>query len=365
MCRFAPDLFTTPFVTAPDPQPSSPAVAIPLATQGPWHRDVLIVAAFNTAIAVLFAAMLTQGFAASFIYSQAIGLSIFTCTRVLIHLRGIHKPDGRTMVVAVPVGSIVGTVIGYFLVPPLTGLDKPAAGLLPGSLVGSLIFGVAISYFFYSRVTIAEKEAAVRQSALDAAQAERRRAEAELKALQAQIEPHFLFNTLSNVAGLIDSDPATAKRMLTSFTGYLRGSLDRTRAAGGTVGEELTMVRRYLEIMAIRMGARLRWAIDLPDDVAEAPLPPLTLQPFVENALQHGLGPLPEGGEIRIVARREAGDIVIDVIDTGVGLDPAAPPGVGIANVRARLAAIHGPHAGVVLGPVAPHGVRVTVRVPA
>lgn len=189
-----------------------PSIAQTAAVQGPWHRDVLIVAAFNTAIAVLFAAMLTQGFAQSFIYSQAIGLSMFTCTRVLIHLRGIYKPDGRTMLVAVPVGSIVGTVIGYFLVPVLTGVEKQSVGLLPGSLVGSLIFGVAISYFFYSRVTIAEKEAALQQSALDAAEAERRRAEAELKALQAQIEPHFLFNTLSNVAGLIDSDPATDRK---------------------------------------------------------------------------------------------------------------------------------------------------------
>jgi hypothetical protein len=353
------------FVKSPDRQSCVPTIAKPAVLPGPWHRDMLIVMAFNTAIAVLFAAMLTQGFAQSFIYSQAIGLSIFACSEVVSRLRGVYKPDGRTMAVAVPVGSIVGTTIGYFLVPVLTGTDQTAAGLLPGSLVGSLIFGVAISYFFYSRVTIAEKEAAVQQSALDAAEAERRRAEAELKALQAQIEPHFLYNTLSNVAGLIDSDPATAKRMLTSFTGYLRGSLDRTRAGGGTVGEELEMVRRYLEIMAIRMGDRLRWVIDLPAELAAAALPPLTLQPFVENALQHGLGPRPDGGEIRVAVRRDGDDLVIDVIDTGVGLDTAAVPGVGIANVRARLAAIHGPRADVLLAPVMPHGVRATVRVPA
>lgn len=338
---------------------------MPAATLGSWRRDLLIVAAFNTAIAVLFAAMLMQGLAQSFIYSQAIGLSILSCSQLAMRVQGIVKPDGRTVLVAVPVGAIVGTAIGYFLVPPLTGVREPAIGLLPGSLVGALIFGVAISYFFYSRRTIAEKEAALRQSALAAAQAEQRRAEAELKALQAQIEPHFLFNTLSNVAGLIDSDPATAKRMLTSFTGYLRGSLERTRVDGGTVGEELEMVRRYLEIMAIRMGDRLRWVIDLPSELAAAALPPLTLQPFVENALQHGLGPRPEGGEIRIVVRQDGKDLVIDVIDTGVGLDPAAAPGVGIANVRARLAAIHGPRADVVLAPVMPHGVRATVRVPA
>ncbi len=352
-------------VKSPDPQSALPTIARPAVRPGPLYRDVLIVMAFNTAIAVLFAAMLTQGFAQSFIYSQAIGLSILTCSRVLMHVQGVYKPDGRTVAVAVPVGAIVGTTIGVFLVPALTGEDKPSAGLLPGSLVGSLVFGVAISYFFYSRVTIAEKEAALQQSALEAAEAERRRAEAELKALQAQIEPHFLFNTLSNVAGLIDGDPATAKRMLTSFTGYLRGSLDRTRAGGGTVGEELEMVRRYLEIMAIRMGDRLRWVIDLPDELAAAALPPLTLQPFVENALQHGLGPRPEGGEIRIVVRRDKDDLVIEVIDSGIGLDTSAAPGVGIANVRARLAAIHGPRADVVLAPVTPHGVRATVRVPA
>lgn len=341
----------------------SESAPVPPPIRTPWYRDLLLVLVFDTLIAVLYAAILRGGFTRSFLWSQCIGISIFTCTEGLMYARGMTKPDGRIMAVAVPVGALIGAGLGYVLAP--VGGNGYDTALLPGSLVAAAIFGVAISYFFYARTTIAETRAALQRSALDATEAERRRTEAELKALQAQIEPHFLFNTLSNVASLIDSDPATARRMLTSFTAYLRGSLDRTRDARSTLGQELDLVRRYLEIMAIRMGDRLRWRVESETGIDAAVLPPLTLQPLVENAIEHGLGPRPAGGEVVVRARRDGADAVIEVSDTGVGLDPVAKPGVGIDNVRARLSATFGLRASVTLAPVAPHGVCVTLRVPA
>lgn len=344
---------------------SAPPTVVPPPIRTPWYRDLLLVLVFNAVIAVLFAAILQRGFARSFVWSQCIGLAIFSCTKGLMHARGMTKPDGRSMAVAVPVGALIGTGLGYVIVPHVDGGAHQDMALLPGSLVGAAIFGVAISYFFYARTTIAETRAALQRSALEAAEAERRRTEAELMALQAQIEPHFLFNTLSNVGSLIDSDPATARRMLASFTAYLRGSLDRTRDARGTLGQELDLVRRYLEIMAIRMGGRLRWRVEGEAGVDAVALPPLTLQPLVENAIQHGLGPLPAGGEVTVRARRDGADVVIEVSDTGAGLDPVAGPGMGLDNVRARLSATFGLRASLALAPVSPRGVCVIVRVPA
>jgi hypothetical protein len=332
----------------------------------PWPvtlRDLAIVFVFNTIIALLFTSVLRHGFWRSFVYSQCIGLSIFVCTKIAMRLRRVTKPTGAVAAVAVPLGSALGIGIAYVLVPKLFG-DAASSTLLPGSVVGAAVFGFAVSYYFYSRREIAEARAALRERELRRLESEKRASEAELRALQAQIEPHFLFNTLSNVASLIESDPATAKKMLLNFTGYLRGTLDRSRAQRTTLGQEMELVRRYLEIMAIRLGPRLRWRVEGEPSLAEVALPALALQPFVENAIRHGLEPLPEGGEISVIAKREAGDVVIEVTDTGVGWSGTAAPGVGVDNVRQRLTARFGERADVTVHPVAPRGVRVRVRIP-
>jgi hypothetical protein len=341
--------------------PQSPPAVEP----GPWLRDVLIVAVFNSAIAALFAAIMLKGYWTSFVYSQCVGLSIFAFIRISMVRRGLSKPDLRTVAAGLPLGAVFGTVLGGLLAPAHHGQTPWGLDTLPGTLAGAVVFGLAISYFFYARTTIDETRAAVRQKALESAETQRLLAEAELAALQAQIEPHFLFNTLSNVAGLIETDPVRAKQMLTSFTSYLRGTLDSSRRGGGTLGQELELLRRYLDIMGIRMGGRLRWRIDVAQGIEDTPLPPLTLQPLVENAIEHGLGPLPEGGSVTVSARREGGGVFIDVVDDGVGFGVAGVPGIGLANVRARLTARHGTGAALVVMPSAPRGVRVTLRIPA
>ena len=166
--------------------------------------------------------------------------------------------------------------------------------------------------------------------------------EADLKRLQAQVEPHFLFNTLSNVLSLIDTDPATGKAMLEKLTGYLRTSLDRTRREISTIGQEMAMIIDYMEIHRIRMGERFTYQVDVPETASHQPFPPMLIQPLVENALQHGLEPKIEGGniEVRVVETENAIRVIIS--DTGVGILGNTGRGVGLSNVQERMVALYG-----------------------
>jgi hypothetical protein len=174
--------------------------------------------------------------------------------------------------------------------------------------------------------------------------------QATLSALQAQIEPHFLFNTLANVKRLYETAPERGREMLGSLTSYLRAALPSLRRDGSTVQRELELARSYLTILQMRMGERLAFAIDADPATLEAELPPLVLPTLLENAIEHGLSPLPQGGrvDVRIVP---AGDLLqLEVRDTGRGLTAGrGGSGVGLANTRARLAALYGPRAGLTL----------------
>lgn len=170
-------------------------------------------------------------------------------------------------------------------------------------------------------------------------------AEAKLRALQAQIEPHFLYNTLANVLGLIDTQPARARHMLERFIDFLRASLHASRAGSATVGAELDLAAAYLDVLAVRMGKRLQYRIEADDGARAAGIAPMLLQPLVENAVMHGLEPNIAGGTI-VVHAHCAGDVLqVDIADDGVGIGNAPPRsggGVGLANVKARAQSVHG-----------------------
>jgi signal transduction histidine kinase len=176
--------------------------------------------------------------------------------------------------------------------------------------------------------------------------------EARLRSLQAQIEPHFLYNTLANVLSLIDTQPAKARHMLERFIDFLRASLHASRAESATLGAELDLAAAYLDVLVVRMGQRLRYSIEADARARACPIAPMLLQPLVENAVMHGLEPNVAGGTI--VLRAHCGDagLLIEVADDGVGIG-AAPPraggGVGLANVRARAHSLHGTTAQVQL----------------
>ena len=191
--------------------------------------------------------------------------------------------------------------------------------------------------------------------------------EAQLKLLQGQIEPHFLFNTLANVQSLIDFDPERAKLMLERFTDYLRASLGQLRGDTTTLAQEFAMLEAYLGLMQLRMGERLKVELSLPADLGGVELPPLLAQPLVENAIHHGLEPQIAGGTVAVSARRVDSRLWIEVADDGQGLD--APKrrggnGVALSNIRERLKARFGPSATLELLPRDGGGTLARIQLP-
>ena len=189
--------------------------------------------------------------------------------------------------------------------------------------------------------------------------------EAELSALQAQIEPHFLFNTLANVKRLYDVAPGRGRDMLASLIAYLQTALPGMRRQRACLGDELDRVQHYLAILQMRMGERLRFDITAPAELRDAEMPPMVVATLVENAIKHGLSPLPEGGRLWVTATETAGNqLLVDVRDDGRGFVGAGGSGVGLANTRARLLALYGQQAYLALEAVEPRGVLARVCLP-
>jgi hypothetical protein len=191
-------------------------------------------------------------------------------------------------------------------------------------------------------------------------QLKRQAQEAQLRLLQAQIEPHFLFNTLANVHSLMDHDLPLAKQMLASFTDYLRVSLGTMRNTNSTVAQELELAQHYLQLLQVRMAERLHFEISADEAARQLPLPPLLLQPLVENAVMHGLEPSIEGGTVWVRARLQGSELQLEVQDNGLGLEAGAASarprarrgnGVALSNIRERLVARFGPDARLTLQP--------------
>ena len=266
---------------------------------------------------------------------------------------------------AVPLlGVLLGLWISSFVVDVgLQGIFTNLNALLSLATI-SLVVSVAMCAIFFWRERSAVADAALARERERVERIERESVTANLRALQAQIEPHFLFNTLANVTSLIDADPAKAKHMLESFIRFLRASLAATRTESTTIAAEADLIASYLEVLQVRMGSRLRGHVDVDPALRAHALPPMLLQPIVENAIRHGLEPKLEGGEIRVVVRREAGKVAIDVIDTGVGFGSATAGGLGLRNIRERLRLLYGGGAGLDIRDHAPSGTIVTMRLP-
>jgi len=202
----------------------------------------------------------------------------------------------------------------------------------------------------------------------------RKTAESELRLLQAQVEPHFLYNTLANLRYLIQKSSPDALRMTDALIEYLRTSVPDMRAQRVTLGREADHARHYLEIMQMRMGGRMAYAVDMPDALRAIEVPPLILLTLVENAVKHGIAPRIEGGEVAVSAREEGRFVELGVTDTGAGLPDAAgagelsadtlSTGVGLDNLRGRLQLAYGEPVSVELVPNLPRGTRVQLRLP-
>ncbi len=230
--------------------------------------------------------------------------------------------------------------------------------------------GLVLGVLFALGALLQQREAEARAQALrfelERSQLERQALDARLSLLQAQVQPHFLFNTLANVQALVESGSPRAPEVLRALTAYLRAAVPRLHDGPTTLGEELQRVRAYLQLMQMRMPDRLRFRVVGDTDLDGLPFPALSLLTLVENAVQHGLDPSTDGGEVEVGLARETDPPALRawVRDTGVGLDPMAAPGTGLQNLRARLAALHGAAATLNLSEVSPRGVHAEIRLP-
>ena len=265
------------------------------------------------------------------------------------------------------ISGSVGAVLWHLLVFPQIPRKLGPVEVLPywaWSLTWHALLGamLVLSYGLAARSRTLDGE--IHDAELSRIAQERNLAEVHLQMLQAQIEPHFVFNALANVRRLLRTDGAGAERLLTDLLRYFEEALPRLREERSTLGREAELVRAFLAVHQVRMGPRLLAEFDVPDALAGCAVPPMLLLTLVENALKHGLQPLVEGGTIRVAAQAQDGQLTLTVADTGRGMGSDLGNGTGLANTRARLRALYGAAAALSLTLNEPRGVRATISLP-
>ena len=369
---------------------STPAPLAPLAPSPnteAWRgvlRRGLQTLALGAVVAGVLSLVFHQNYASTLVYSECISIACWIGIdggRALA-ARWVHRhaapdapgtrwPGWGWMAVCVVVGTVGGATTGHTIADLLIGSGKHAylssSRNMLSLLAIALVPGVAATYYFWSRGNLQALQTR-------AETAQRQAAEHQLRLLESQLEPHMLFNTLANLRVLIGIDPARAQAMLDRLIAFLRATLSASRVGQHPLSAEFARVADYLALMKIRMGDRLQEDLLLPPELADHPVPPLLLQPLVENAIKHGLEPHVEGGQLRVSAALEAGQLVLRVRDTGVGLPPPSTSartdggGFGLTQVKERLATLYGEAAGLSLEPATGDdegGSLAVVRMPA
>ena len=361
---------------------------INIAQQRPLHfqalarrlpTDLAIVTAFDILIAALITYVLPTGgsFFENLVFSLCIGtLALLFCDTPRLLLWGEGKPTRAPFFLILAIGNPVAWYLGGEIATRLLGIPRDAFVIRhtrnPASFfIFFALISLFIIWFFWNRGKLQFLAAEAATEKARAAAIEKQAMQAQLQMLQAQIEPHMLFNTLANLRGLITLDPPRAQLMLDQLIQYLRTTLTASRAERSTLQQEFVLMEAYLGLMSVRMGARLSYALELPDALREVPVPPMLLQPLVENAIKHGLEPKVDGGHIVVRAARDTDTLKLTVADNGLGLDDAADAtadaadtGVGLANVRERLLALYGERAVLHLAPNSPTGITAQLTLP-
>ena len=349
-------------------------------TVGPAWLQVLWTVLFNSAIAVVLTLMawgLTgrgdplRFFIWNFVIAQSIGLTIHALYEAGGHLLGRERIEAfstSNRVIFFAGIPIVGCMIGYWIGLTLLGVDvSRIVHGAPRVVVAIVIVSIIFSTFWYrylaGKTRLERAEAESERERAKAVDLQRQAIDAQLRSLQAQIEPHFLFNTLANVVSLIDTAPDKARLMLERLIELLRASLAASRSERTTLGQETALIAAYLDILRIRMGERLSYTISVPPELLNVSIPPLSLQPLVENSIKHGLEPKLEGGSVHLSARAADGALHLDVEDDGLGFSSHPGAGVGLANLRDRISSLYGARARLVIEELA-RGTRVRMTIP-
>ena len=318
---------------------------------------------FSVAIAVLVWWLTDLGaFPQVLFVSLSVGWSV-NLAFVLLHdrlIQGLGPWLAPACIISLGLGS--GLLIGGTLVSgqPLHFFSHDSRTFALGlffAVNGFLVFGT------FKRLRNARQE--LDAAALKQTKQEKLLAETELKLLQAQIEPHFLFNSLSNLAQHIRSDPDLAVKTVEHLSVLLRSALSRTLSGDSTLGQEIDFASAYLAVQAMRMQGRMRYRLELQDGIREIPLPPLLIQPVLENAVIHGIDAIPCGGEIVLSARQVNDKLILTVSDNGAGISEfGSSDGSGLRNVRERLRLRYGSSASLDLATTSSRGVKVLIRIP-
>jgi sensor histidine kinase YesM len=333
---------------------------------------ILLIMAINAGFAALMSIEDPRPFWHPAISTQCFGLAIAYA------VNAASPWDATRPVRRLMLAVAIGTIVGYILVWLVKGQVLGVAGYtltelvqdshkFQETLLSAFATGLFVSLFFLLKFRESRAESALHRAEAERYLLSKQALESELKLMQAQVEPHFLFNTLASVQYLTETDPPRASLLLGHLLAYLRAALPQLRSASTTLGQEVALAEAYLNILRMRMGGRLGFEIDVPEALRAHPYPPVLLISIVENAVTHGLEPQAEGGVVRIAARRDGSRLVVTVTDTGGGLGGSGGTpgqGVGLANVRDRLAALYGPQGRFTLADETPHGARATIEIP-
>ncbi len=331
--------------------------------------DGIIIGAANTMFALAATVIGPfKNFLPNFIMAHSLGITVSLAIlfSVLIFRPRTWKLFLLIAGIDICFGLFIGLQISFIILRYFFDivLSWQTQNLGPQAMLAGIMASAVILYFLTTKIRLRYRNEMIEQEKIKRMAVEKESLLANLRMLQAQIEPHFLFNTLSNILSLIDTKPDKGKSMLLDLTKYLRTSLSRTLPEKTMLSQEITMIKAYLDIQKIRMDERLNYTIDVPDNLWQHPFPPMLLQPLVENALKHGLEPKVEGGEIVIRAIRDNGLLKVEVSDTGLGFSDFDTSRVGIANVRERLGLLFGEKGRLIIEENKPHGVRAIIEVP-
>ena len=333
-----------------------------------WRR-VAITFVFNTAVVAILKVVpgIENPFPDLLISGQVVGFSIMFAVSAAGNLKLRWVPKPAAQLIAVVLASLVGTVL-VILVKGRSLVDTFAEweGITRFSTTATLgvIFGGLITAYVIFRERDAQARAALHRAEAETNRIARRMAEAQLALMQAQIEPHFLFNTLANVRYLVENEPAKAVRMLDHLIDYLKAALPQMRESGSTLGKEIDFVRAYLNIQQIRMGDRLCFDFRVPEALLSRPFPPTMAITLVENAVRHGLEPCCDQAQLTVSAGVDGGRLRLTVADTGAGMKAETGRGIGLINLRTRLAELYGDAGRLVIEANPPNGVRAMIEIP-
>ena len=350
--------------------PSTPAAAAPTDPLA-WLRrglafswpTLFLILAINTAIGGVLWIGDPRPFWQPLITAHCYGLSIAYCVNAARPWESARPV--RTLALTVALGALIGMVLIIVIKSYPLAYVRREAGFFASNVVIAWGNGLLISLMFYVKFRETRAAAALHRLEAERHLLAKQAVEAELKLMQAQVEPHFLFNTLASVQFLTETDPREASRLLGHLISYLRAALPQLRAQSSTLAKEAELAREYLSILQMRIGPRLAFRVEIPPALAAQPFPPNLLISLVENAIKHGIEPSADGGSVLVEARQAGGEVIVTVTDTGRGLGPGTEGGgVGLANVRERIATLYGSRGRFTLAPAEPRGARATLAIP-